>query len=200
MKNSSFAVIDVETTGLSPRRNKLIEIHALRIDKKGKTKTFSSLINPGTSIPSFITRLTGITNDMVADSPPVSEVITNLANFLSEDDIIVGHNVSFDMRFLNHNFTEILGRPIENQTLCTLRLARRVYPELCSYRLKDLCDELKIESDSFHRAGVDVEVTKELMYNLYDALKKAEISDIKSILKFQKMPIAKASKILKQCQ
>lgn len=156
-----YCVLDTETTGLSAYYDEVIEIGILRIRNNIIESKYSQLIQPKEEIDSFITALTGITNEMVFGMPTIEQVKEEVKSFLG-DDIILGHNTSFDVRFLDAGFQEELG----NRYMDTMQFSRKVYPELQHHRLSDLTAYLGL-SNNEHRAIADCISTKEL----YDAIK-----------------------------
>ncbi len=156
-----YCVLDTETTGLSAYYDEVIEIGILRIRDGKIVDQYSQLIKPEYEIDPFITDLTGITNEMVAGMPSIAEVKNNVLSFIG-DDTIVGHNTSFDIRFLNAGFEE----DIENEYMDTMQFARKVFPELKHHRLSDLTKHLGL-SNSEHRSIADCIATQEL----YEAMK-----------------------------
>lgn len=129
-----YVVLDLETTGLHPYRHGITEIAALKFDGERVIDEFHSLVNPERHISSGITRLTGITNEMVANAPVISQLMPDFCDFLGED-YLVGHNVSFDYRFLNHYCYCCLEHYLENETICTMKLARKYLPALENKKL-----------------------------------------------------------------
>ena len=160
-----LVITDTETTGLSPVRNRLIEIGAIRIIDGEEPISFSQLIDPGQSIPYRITRLTGITSSMVVGCPDASEVIPAFEQFLG-NGILVAHNLRFDLGFLNAERERLGLGPLQNQGLCTVRLARRLLPGLRSKSLGSLAKFFRIASHGHHRALRDVEITLEVLNRL----------------------------------
>ncbi|MFU0526334.1 exonuclease domain-containing protein [Gardnerella vaginalis] len=156
-----YCVLDTETTGLSAYYDEIIEIGILRVRNNEIVYRYDQLIKPNFDIDDFITALTGITNDMLEGMPSIDSVKTDVLSFIG-DDIILGHNTSFDMRFLNEGFKEQLS----NQYMDTMQFARKLYPELKHHRLSDLTDYLGLHNNE-HRALSDCTSTKEL----YDAVK-----------------------------
>lgn len=156
-----YCVLDTETTGLSAYYDEIIEIGILRVRNNEIVDRYDQLIKPNFDIDDFITALTGITNDMLEGMPSIDSVKTDVLSFIG-DDIILGHNTSFDMRFLNEGFKEQLS----NQYMDTMQFARKLYPELKHHRLSDLTDYLGLHNNE-HRALSDCVSTKEL----YDAAK-----------------------------
>lgn len=138
-----YIIIDIETTGLSPEWDSIIEIAAQKYVDDVKTDSFTSLIQPesmyddGTYIDSFIEELTGITNVMLSTAPAIQSVLPQYKDFIG-DSILVGHNVNFDINFIYDNFMKYLSQPLENDYIDTMRLSRRIHPEFPHHRLKDL--------------------------------------------------------------
>ncbi|MEQ8561760.1 MAG: 3'-5' exonuclease, partial [Cytophagales bacterium] len=123
-----FAIIDIETTGGSYRYEKIIEIAIVIYDGDKILDTFQSLINPEMLIPMHITRLTGISNDMVKNAPKFFEIAKEIVQ-ITEDKIFVAHNVNFDFGFIKKAFSD-LGFNYTRKKLCTVKYARQVYPGL----------------------------------------------------------------------
>lgn len=154
LKNDNiFVAVDVETTGLSPIYNELIEVSAIKYNGSNKIDTFSTLIRPKASIPYKITEITGITNDMVYDAPEVEEVMPELVKFIGESPI-VAHNAKFDYSFLqnysNNSFTK-------NKLIDTVKLGREMFPELQNHRLGTIAKYIGVTEDGYHRAEFDCE-------------------------------------------
>jgi len=158
-----YCVIDTETTGLSPYYDEVLEVSILRVRNNEIVSKYSQLVEPQYPIPYFITQLTGITNEMVAGKPKISDIENDILAFIGSD-IIIGHNTSFDIRFLNASFE----KSIDNQYMDTCQFCRKVYPELKHHRLSDMTEYLKISTNE-HRALADCISTKEL----YDCIKKS---------------------------
>ncbi len=137
-----YAIIDVETTGLSPKSEKITEIAIYIHDGEKIIDEFATLINPEKKIPFQITRLTGINNKMVKDAPKFYEIAKKIVG-ITDDKIIVGHHVSFDYNFIRNEFKS-LGYDYKRKTLCTIKLARKLIPGRKSYNLGKLCNDLDI--------------------------------------------------------
>jgi DNA polymerase III subunit epsilon len=165
-----FAIVDIETTGGSAGRSRITEICILVHDGLTVVDKFSTLINPESRIPEFISRMTGITNDMVENAPKFYEVAKKIVE-MTEDKIFVAHNVGFDYGFIQEEFRS-LGYKWEREKLCTVKLSRKLLPRRVSYSLGILCESLGIEIENRHRAAGDAEATAKL----FDILlgKKAE--------------------------
>ncbi|MFY0672985.1 MAG: 3'-5' exoribonuclease [Bacteroidia bacterium] len=155
-----FCIVDIETTGGNSKKHQIIEIGACLHNGEEVIDRFHSHVNPGRSIPPFITRLTGITDDMVESAPTFEEVAEELYNFL-DGHIFVAHNVSFDYHFIKNHFAAADIQYNSNR-LCTVRLSRKILPGQPSYSLGNLCKSLKITIKGRHTALGDAEATAKL--------------------------------------
>ncbi len=156
----AYAIIDIETTGLSPRSEKITEIAIIIHDGQKETERYSTLLNPERKISYRITQITGINNKMVDDAPKFYEVARKIVE-LTENKIVVGHNVRFDYGFIRNEFMS-LGYDYKRRTLDTIKLARKLIPGQPSYGLGKLCKALKIENPDRHRAMGDAMATTTL--------------------------------------
>jgi len=159
-----YAILDIETTGLSPANEKIIEIAIFIHDGVKVIDEFHTLVNPERNIPYNITRLTGITNDMVEDAPKFYEIAKDLV-ILTEGKSIVAHNASFDYNFIRNEFKS-LGYSFKRDRLCTVKLSRKIIPNHKSYSLGKLCKDLGIIIDGRHRAAGDALATVKLFEHL----------------------------------
>jgi len=160
-------MLDFETTGLSPAMgDRITEVAALRIVGGEIVERYVSLVNCGVRIPSFITGLTGITQAMVDSAPPVDEVVPQLLDFIGSD-ALSAHNASFDEKFLRAEAEQLDLAPRHASLVCSLKLSRRVFPELSSYKLGDLSRSLGIRFGSAaHRAEADAEVAAQVLIHI----------------------------------
>lgn len=178
-----FAVIDVETSGGNPRSDRITEISIHLFDGEKVIDRYTTLINPETPIPYLITKITGITNDMVKDAPKFYEVAKRVVE-ITQDAIFVAHNVRFDYGFIQSEFRS-LGYTFTRQQLCTVRLSQKLIPESPSHSLGNLCKHLGIVNKNAHRADADAAATVELLKHLFSleqnlaALLKTQIADVK---------------------
>lgn len=164
MENQLFAVIDVETTGGGISGNRLTEICIVLLKGSVVIDKYTSLINPEKNIPTQITALTGIDNEMVADAPRFHEVAKEI-ELITRDAIFVAHNVNFDYNVLRNEFKD-LGFDFSRKKLCTVRLSRKLIPGLFSYSLGRLCDSINIPIVNRHRAEGDTDATVILFQRL----------------------------------
>ncbi len=188
VEKAEFCIIDVETTGLSPTYNGIIEIGLVKISDLKITQKFHSLINPGREIPYFITQLTGISGEDVYDAPFFGDVADEIDEFIS-DTILTAHNFPFDSSFLRKEYRYCGKDLFKNPGLCTLKLSRRLFPNLKSKSLGSVTRYLKLHNSNEHRALGDAETTAKLLIKLIKELKnKYEIKNTKQLLEFQAAP------------
>lgn len=155
-----YAIVDIETTGGYAAANGIIEISVQVFDGENVIETFETLINPGQVIPRYIQAFTGITNEMVEHAPRFEEVAQQVYTIL-QGNIFVAHNVNFDHSFIK-NHLQFFGYTLNVKKLCTVRLARQIFPGFPSYSLGNLCRSLGIEVSDRHRAGGDARATVQL--------------------------------------
>lgn len=166
MVKKKYAIIDIETTGALAKRDRITEIGVVIHDGIQILETYETLINPGRSIPPNITRITGITDEMVADSPKFYEIAKKIVE-LTEGTIFVAHNVRFDYSFIKEAFHD-LGYTFSKRQLCTVRLSRKSFPGLRSYSLGNLIQHFGIKVKSRHRALDDALATTELLEMIFE--------------------------------
>jgi len=159
MLPQQFVVLDLETTGLDPIKHEIIEIGAVKVNRDSDNHTtFQALIRPSKTIPKKITQLTGITQEMIdKDGENIDSVISEFIGFIG-DLPLVAYNVEFDMSFLR-NTAHKSGVSINNPTSCALKMARRAWPGLKSYKLSDLAKIGGLSSKGTHRVLKDCELT-----------------------------------------
>ncbi|MDJ1499793.1 exonuclease domain-containing protein [Xanthocytophaga agilis] len=160
MHHILYAIVDIETTGGQPDRDRITEIAIVLHNGKEIVERYETLVNPGRSIPYEITQLTGISNEMVRDAPPFYEVARKIVE-LTEGAVFVAHNVRFDYSFIKSAFKD-LGYNYQRKTLCTVRMSRKSFPGLPSYSLGKLCQSLGVTIENRHRAMGDAEATAEV--------------------------------------
>ncbi len=170
-----FSIVDIETTGGNPQKDKITEVAIYIHDGSKIIDEFTTLINPERPIPYYITKLTGISDDMVADAPRFFEVAKRIVS-ITEGKVFVAHNAQFDYRFIQSEFKQ-LGYDFIRDTLCTVRLSRKIIPGKSSYSLGNLCHDLGIIISDRHRASGDALATVKLLELLLD-LKNASQQDL----------------------
>lgn len=147
-----YVVFDIETTGLRPGLDEIIEISAVKVKNSKVTDTFSTLVKPSIRIPASATRINGITNDMVSNAPEIAEALEGFVDFV-ETGILVGHNIhSFDMNFIYDAAMEVFQEGIYNDYIDTLYMAKSCLPRLKHHRLVDISEYFGISTEGAHRA------------------------------------------------
>lgn len=155
-----FIIIDIETTGSNYKFSNITELAIYQHNGQKVTNQYSTLINPGIDIPYYITKLTGINNQMVKNAPKFHEVAKTIVE-LTAGRTFIAHNVSFDYGFIKEEFAR-LGYNYNRKTLCSVQLARKLLPGHKSYSLGKLCSDLEIEINGRHRAAGDALATVKL--------------------------------------
>lgn len=171
-----YVCLDLETTGLSPKDESIIEFAAYRVRSGKVTDRIVSFVRPypGNRVTSFITNLTGITPEMVADAPLPEDILPQLFEFIG-NDMVVGHNTCFDMNFLYDGALKAGLTPIPNDFTDTMRHSRKINKgKIDNHRLGTLADYLGVDVTTAHRAAADVETT----IRCYELMLKERTADI----------------------
>ena len=178
----TFIVFDLETTGFSPIKDKIIEIGAVKV-KKGKiTERFSTFVNPQIPIPFKITQLTSITDAMVLDAPPIEEVLPRFLEFVG-DGVLVAHNASFDVSFIEQNCRYQDIQP-DFTSVDTVAMARVLLPTLSRFKLNIVAKALNISLENHHRAVDDAGATAEIFEKFVEMLAERDIYTLKELNRF----------------
>src|SRR3989339_660328 len=183
LKGLEVVIVDTETTGLDPQKGEIIEIAAFRIKKGEIDDVFTSLINIHQALPPEIIRLTGITDDMLLDGGEKRQVLEQFNEFI-KDTPLMAHNVEFDIPFLNFHLNQQHRIFLNNQLICTLRLSRKLLPNLASHRLSKLAEYFQIPTPVTHRATGDVEITYQIWQRMAEMLEKDGISTLEALVKY----------------
>jgi len=181
-RGREFVIVDVETTGLSPRfGDRIIEIAALKVRDLQPVEEFVTFINPRRALSYGAFLVNRITPEMLKDAPTADKAMPAFLDFAGQA-CLVGHNISFDLSFIAHELG-LLGRelPAAGRTLDTMRMARNLLPDLGSYSLKSVACNLAVEQAQQHRAMADVQITFEVFRKLL------EIADRKDICEFEQL-------------
>lgn len=187
LPDNDYTVIDIETTGLDPSVDEIIELAAIRVRNGEISDSFSSLVKPSSPVSSFIASFTGIDNDMLADASSVNKVLPQYLNFIG-DDIVVGHNVHFDINFIYDNAMKCMGIPFVNDLLDMLRISRQKIHDVSDHSLSAMLSYFNIHPETAHRALKDCESTMILYQRLCEIDKKhfSSVEEILSGLTFEK--------------
>lgn len=182
---NNYVIIDIETTGLSPEWDSIIEVSAIKYENNSEISRFSSLVQPDDDeevyIDSFIEQLTGITNEMISTAPKARDIFPEFYEFLGSN-LLIGHNVNFDINFLYDNFTKYISKPLLNDFIDTRRIFCRLHPELPHHRLKELAAQYNIDYSGAHRSIVDCEITN----SCYEKLKQEIANSFEDVNEFFK--------------
>lgn len=159
---ADYVVFDLETTGISPKTDEVVEISAVKVEHGKVTDEFSTLVNPKRRIPYGASRVNGITDDMVAEAPFFEQVLEEFLEFI-EGFVLVGHNIArFDMNFLYRDVEKYFERSLPNDYIDTLQMARRELPNLEHHRLTDLAEYYGISAEGAHRALNDCRMNQQV--------------------------------------
>ncbi|MGM8211718.1 PolC-type DNA polymerase III [Virgibacillus sp. W0430] len=180
LKDATYVVFDVETTGLSAVYDTIIELAGVKIYQGEIIDRFESFANPHKPLSNRIIEITGITDDMLVDAPEVDNVLRNFQEWMG-DSILVAHNASFDIGFLNEGFKRMGFEQVKNPVIDTLELARLLYPDLGNHRLNTLCKLLDIELTQHHRAIYDAEATGYMFWKFVQDLQSKDILNHKQL-------------------
>ena len=167
----NYVLVDIETTGLSPRTDEIIEIGAIKVKDNKIVDTFDTLLKIDEYLSPFITNLTGITNKMLEEGAKQEEALEEFIEFAG-NEIIMGHNVNFDINFIYDNLKDKLGLYLTNDFVDTLRLSRMLLSFLPRHRLDDLISYFNLETRNEHRALNDCLLTNQVYLKLCNLLVK----------------------------
>ena len=179
-ENLSYVIVDLETTGLDPAGDEIIEIGAIKVQGKEVKDIFNKLIKPDRQVPENIVTLTGITQDMLNNEMPIKPVLSLFDSFIG-DSILVAHNAAFDTSFLKIKMKKFLEKELENFIVCTLLISRDILPNLENHKLHTIAKYFNLEVANRHRAIGDAELTYQIWLKFLDKLKQRNISTKKDL-------------------
>ena len=168
MRNKTYVVFDIETTGFSAAHHRITEIGAVKIEDGVITEEFHQLVDPEVPVPWKITEITGISDEMVAGQPTIEEVLPLFIDFC-EDCTLVAHNASFDMSFIRYN-AKVQDLECYFEVVDTLSLARRSFPRLENHKLNTVAKHLCVEHLDHHRAMGDARATAHIFLRCCELL------------------------------
>ncbi len=177
--NTEYIVFDIETTGLSQKKNKIIEIGAVKVKDGEEIDRFSEFINPEEPIPYSIEQLTSITDEMVMHAPTVDVILPKFLEFCG-DDIVVAHNAAFDTGFIKKNAKD-LGMKFDNTIMDTMTLSHVLLPELGKFTLDRVCKALNVKNEHHHRAVDDANATAKIFVKLYEMLVERGVKTVENV-------------------
>ncbi len=186
LSSADFVVVDLETTGSQAPPSRITEIGAFRVRGGEIVDRFHSLVNPETPIPPFVVELTGISDKMVSDAPKFGEIADDLLRFVG-DSIVVAHNASFDLGFLNHEIGRVYkDYRLGNPSLCTVQLSRSLISEIENHKLKTVANYYSIDLVKHHRADHDARATAEILVNLLKEVEALGVSSLGAVRRLGK--------------
>jgi len=167
---NDYVVFDLETTGISPYKDEVVEISAIKVVDKKTVEEFSTLVNPGIPIPYNASIVNNITDDMVKDAPYFEDVLKDFIDFIG-DHTLVGHNIhTFDMKFIYRDTKKYFGQTIDNDYIDTLPMSVACLPDLSHHRLSDLAMYYGIDIKGAHRALADCRMNREVYEKLTEII------------------------------
>lgn len=197
LDEATFAVLDLETTGLSAKKNSITEITAIQYKNGEEVDKYSTLVKPLEAIPEEVELLTGISNDMVRNAPALGIVMGELSRFLGPVPLIVGHNVSFDIGFLQEKVEQSgLGmfaeRYSKENAFCTKILAQKALPGLPSYEGIMVATSIGYHNPNPHRAEADVRMSAAILFAILERLQKEEtitMNTVQDLIRYQGLSV-----------
>ena len=177
LNNIKYCIFDLETTGGVPPLHRIIEIGACKMVNGEIIDTYDALVNPERPIPDYVRKLTGIRNKDLANARDLKEVLEEFVKF-SDGCVLVAHNASFDVNFINSECTRILGNPIDAPNLCTLKMSKFLVRECGSHKLEAMAEFFKVNLGPRHRALGDATMTAQILVHLLDRAKVSLETDI----------------------
>ncbi len=167
-----YVVFDLETTGINPELDAIIEISAVKVEKHKIVEEFSTLVNPGRHIPAGATAVNGITDHMVKDAPDIETAMKGFLEFIGSH-VLVGHNIhTFDMNFVYDAALHFLDQEVKNDYIDTLYMARKYLPELPHHKLTDVAAHFGFRTEGAHRALFDCMMNQSCYEELGKLLEK----------------------------
>lgn len=188
IQQTPFIIVDLETTGLEPNLDSIVEIAAVKVLNGEVIDEKTHLVNPHVFVPQETTDITGITTEMLKDAPRFEEVVDEYIAFFGDSGVFVAHNVEFDYGFFNSHLRRLERTELGNPYLCTFKLAKTVHPNLPRYGLGALTETFNIDLPQAHRAIHDARATAELFIKFTRALQAGGLKELKDLPHIQKLP------------
>jgi len=185
LEQATFVVVDVETTGFSPPRDRVIELGLVKLHRGHVVDEYETLVDPCRPVPASITSLTGITQSMVEGRPTFKDVCQSFLTFLG-DAVFVAHNASFDWRFIQSELALASASTLLNSRLCTKAMARRLLPEIERRSLDELARFFNLRFSARHRALGDARVAAMLLLRLIERAREKDITTLAELFEYLK--------------
>lgn len=195
IQTTPFIVVDVETTGLTPKLDKIIEIAAVKVLNGQIVDEWNTLVNPDIFLSQETTNITGITTDMVQVAPRFNEVMDAYLQFMGGDSVFVAHNVDFDHAFINEHLLRYNADPMPHPYMCTFKLAKQVHPNLARYNLGFLAESFGVGLPQAHRALHDARATAELFIKFMTVLQNGGLKHVRDIPVIQNIGLAQKADV-----
>ncbi|MFC1559557.1 PolC-type DNA polymerase III [Candidatus Margulisiibacteriota bacterium] len=187
LEKLAYTIVDLETTGLNPEQDEIIEVGALKVQNGEVKGIFNKLVSPSKPISPEITKITGITNEMLEGENHIKPVLEEFMGFI-DNSILIAHNAEFDMGFLRNNIKKWLDKDLKNEAMCTLMISRDILPGLSNHKLHTIARYFKLAVENRHRAIGDVEITYQVWLKFIELLKKNNILSKKELEKYILQP------------
>ncbi len=187
--DTTYCVLDLETTGFSPVTEKITEIGIMKLKDGEVIDKFSTFVNPEKPIPQRVVEVTNITDDMVKDAETIDKIFPEILDFIN-GSVLVAHNADFDINFLKHN-AKVLGYNFDFTYIDTLSLAHEIFPDFKSYKLGRIAKNLGIKVEVAHRALDDVDTTVKVFDIMLEKLKEAGVQALEDIDRYASTEEAK---------
>lgn len=183
LESGTYTVVDLETTGLDPVANEIIEIGAIKTENGEAKDIYNKLIIPDSAISAEITRITGITQEMVEGCPKIGSILDEFLKFIGDSTLIV-HNADFDISFIKEALKKAKKDDLKNAVVCTLKTARALLPNLENHKLHTIAHYFNIPISARHRAIGDCEATLQVWLSMVKKLKDRGINNREQLEKF----------------
>lgn len=187
LASNTYVVVDLETTGADTGRNRITEMALIKVRGGKVVDEFSTLVNPNIPVPTFITQLTGITDEMVRRAPKFEEVAQRAVEFVG-DSVLVAHNANFDVRFLSAELDRVISAGLASPYVCTLQTARHILHGLPNYRLDTVAAHYDVEIQGRHTAPGDARATAEIWMRMAQTLEAYGVPSLSVARGFRLFP------------
>lgn len=195
IQTTPFIVVDLETTGLEPKLDRIIEIAAVKVLDGKIIDEWNTLVNPEIFLSQVTTDITGITTEMVQEAPLFQDVVDDYLKFMGDGSIFVAHNVDFDHAFMNQHLAKHDRPNLPHPYMCTFKLAKRVHPNLSRYNLGFLAESFGVPLPQAHRALHDARATAELFIKFLGVLQNGGLKTVRDIPVIQNIGKAPSAEI-----
>jgi len=195
IQTTPFIVVDLETTGLEPKLDRIIEIAAVKVLDGKIIDEWNTLVNPEIFLSQTTTDITGITTEMVQKAPLFQDVVDDYLKFMGDGSIFVAHNVDFDHAFMNQHLLKHDRPGLPHPYMCTFKLAKRVHPNLSRYNLGFLAESFGVDLSQAHRALHDARATAELFIKFMSVLQNGGLKTVRDIPVIQNIGKASSAEI-----